>query len=179
MAEISETLGDRLRRAMKAKDASNGDLAEWVGVHPGTVSQWLSDRFPPSDDKLQAIARLLDVSAPWLRYGDNGAPTISEPKTRYRVYGGSIDEVSFDSPTAYQRGKVWIEQFLLELLDEGADQDFLSWARRLLLSNENYVLYVGGTQGEMTDEQKFRHMQGLGVGVRAILKDRLKKQKGK
>lgn len=162
---------------MRAKSVRNPAIAEVTGVHIGTVSGWLSDRFPPSDDKLEAIGALLGVSPAWLKYGDNGRPSVREtPAEPYQAR--AADAVDFYSATAAQKGKIWIEQFLLELIEEGADQDFTAWARRFLMSPDNYALYVGGAREAMSDEQKLKHMQGLAVGVRAILKDRLKKGGG-
>lgn len=179
---VQETPGDRLTQAMKRASVKNQELADAAKVHVTTVSRWRNDVQTPEDAELDRVIALLKskgvpVTAAWLRYGDNGTRFVREARTRSHYFGQI--SVDFESPTAEQKGKIWIEQFLLELIEEGADQDFLSWARRFLLSSENYVLYVGGTPGEMTDEQKLRHMQGLGVGVRAILKDRLKKGKSK
>jgi transcriptional regulator with XRE-family HTH domain len=64
----------------------NGDVAAAAGVHSGTVTSWRKDKFPPDDQKLDAIATLLGVSSSWLRYGD-GETSVAErtlsPEARY------------------------------------------------------------------------------------------------
>lgn len=160
---------------MRAKGVRNPDVAEATGVHVNTVSQWLSGRFPPSDEKLDALVKLLGVSKAWLRYGDNGAEVARNQKP---LFPSSVEE-EFSGPTIAQKNRVWLEELLLELTEHGADDDFIAWARRFMLSPQNYALYADGSRRDMTDEQVTAHMQGLAVGVRAILKDRLKKGGGR
>lgn len=178
VATEQRTLGERLRLAMRAKRMSNQQLAEVAGVHKGTVSYWLGNHFPPSDDNLEAIAVALETTAAWLKYGDNRTTVVSEPASTY----GARDEIEFASPTATQRGRVWLEQFLLEIAEGGAPREFIESARRLLMNPDNYSHGFGaaaGQRSEMDDDQKLRHMQALAVGVRAALKERLKKGRAK
>lgn len=167
----SRTFGQRLRVAMRAKGLKNEQLAKAVGVHKGTVSYWLGDSFPPSDENLAAIAAALSVEPSWLKYGDNGMVVREPEPTRY-------GQLTFDSTTATQRGRVWLEQFLLEIAEEGATQEFIDSSRRLLMNPANYEHGFGAAAGhpdEMDDDQKLRHMQALAVGIRAALKERRKK----
>lgn len=182
---LQETLGDRLTQAMKHAGLKNRVVAEAVGVHETTVSRWRSDLQMPGEQELTKVAELLRaldlswVTANWLRYGDALTKARAEASTVSEVPQGTIYEVAFASPHSAQRGRLWIEQFLLELTEEGADEDFIAWARRFLLQPNNYALYLGGTKEPMGDEQKLTHMKGLAAGVRAILKERLRKGKGK
>lgn len=162
---------------MRAKGVGNGRIAEVAGVHTGTVTQWLGNKFPPADEKLDAIARELGVTKAWLRYGENGS--FRERPPEYSVHQ-PVSQLVFASPTAQQRAKVWLEQFLLELAEEGATQDFIDSSRRLLMNSANYEHGFGAAAGHvdaMDDDQKLRHMQALAVGIRAALKDRQKKGK--
>lgn len=68
--EIPQTLGDRLRSAMKRANVRNQAVADVAGVHVKTVSKWLSDSQVPDAAALDAAAGLLRVSSSWLRYGD-------------------------------------------------------------------------------------------------------------
>lgn len=91
---------------------------------------------------------------------------------------GTYNELAFSSPTSAQKGRTWLEQFLTEIAEEGATQEFIDSSRRLLLNPANYEHGFGAAAGhpdEMDDDQKLRHMQALAVGIRAALKDRLKK----
>lgn len=62
---------------MRARGVGNAAVAEAAGVHKGTVSQWLNDRFPegPTDENLKPVADLLSVTVSWLRYGSDSTPT--------------------------------------------------------------------------------------------------------
>jgi transcriptional regulator with XRE-family HTH domain len=184
MTEVSETLGDRLSRAMKAKGVSNGEVAKATGVHVGTVTGWRGNRFPPTDEKLDAIAELLGVTSSWIRYGDgpHASRRIREASPSYDARPAPISQIVFASPTSQQRAKVWLEQFLLELAEEGATQDFVDSSRRVLLNTQNYEFDVGAAAGHrdsMDDDEKLQHMQALAVGIRAALKVRQKKEKRK
>jgi transcriptional regulator with XRE-family HTH domain len=169
---------------MKAKRVKNSAVAAVAGVHLNTVSQWLGDRFPPGDEKLDAIAELLAVTPAWLRYGENGerANAVRETSPVYNARPEPIPQVLFTNATAQQRAKVWLEQFLLELAEEGAAQEFIDSSRRLLSNSQNYEHGFGAAAGHrdtMDDDEKLQHMQALAVGIRAALKARLKKEKRK
>ncbi len=162
---------------MRAKRMSREHLAEIAGVHKGTVSYWVGDHFPPGDENLDAIAVALGVTSAWLKYGDVQEAAVREPSSpSYPA------EIEFETATAAQRGRVWLEQFLLELAEEGATREFIDSSRRLLMNPDNYSHGFGaaaGQRSEMDDDQKLRHMQALAVGVRAALKDRLKRGRAK
>lgn len=175
MAE-TETLGERLRKAMRAKRVKREAVAEAAGVHINTVSQWIGDRFPPTADKISVIAGLLGVTPAWLQYGENGhAGRVSEEQVFYQTR--LAPEVAFTSAPAAQRARHWLEGFLLEIAEQGADQEFVDSSRRLLLNPSNYEHGFGaaaGARDSMDDEQKLRHMQALATGVREALKVRLR-----
>lgn len=176
---LAETLADRLTRFMRQAGLKNPDVAAAAHVDHTTVSKWRSGKQIPDVPKLKAVVELL---------GDRGVSTsVSEllgtsedypsagrtQAARWLMEAGP--EVEFANIPARQRARVWLEQFLLELAEEGADEDFMLFARRFLLQPSNYAMYAGGRPEEMSDDQKLRHMQGLAVGVRALLKDRLNK----
>lgn len=169
-------LGRNLRLAREAKGWTQQQLAELVSVRRQTVIEWEKETAgsaKPKEVMLERLSEAFGVPKEILRYGDLIGGDFA--RTMVREPTPAREELSFQTATAAQRTRIWLEQFILELVEEGADQDFSSWVRRFLMSPQNYALYVGGTRGEMTDDQKLRHMQGLAVGVRAILKDRLKR----
>jgi transcriptional regulator with XRE-family HTH domain len=177
----AETLGERLRKAMRAKRVKREAIAEAAGVHINTVSQWIGDRFPPTVDKISAIASLLGVTPAWLQYGENGGPGHVGEEIRTFYQTRHVPEVAFTSAPAAQRARHWLEGFLLEIAEQGADQEFVDSSRRLLLNPSNYEHGFGaaaGARDAMDDEQKLRHMQALAVGVREALKYRLKQLQG-
>ena len=179
---VQETQGDRIDQAIKRSGAQNGEVAAAVDVHTTTVSRWRNDRQSPEDTELDRLVVFLEkrgvkVTAAWIRYGVNGTtPRVDGgPTPAYAARAEPISQIGFVSATAQQRAHVWLEQFLLELAEEGATQEFIDSSRRLLLNLQNYEHGFGAAAGhrdEMDDEQKLRHMQGLAVGIRAILKSR-------
>lgn len=54
-------------------------LAKRLGVTPKAVSKWLNSEAMPRQSKMQELARVLDVSASWLQFGetDNATSNIS------------------------------------------------------------------------------------------------------
>jgi transcriptional regulator with XRE-family HTH domain len=74
---MEETLGTRLQAAMRRAKLKNPAVAGALGVNPGTVSAWRGDAFPPTEEKIEKLAALLDVETAWLRYGDRG-PSVRE-----------------------------------------------------------------------------------------------------
>lgn len=180
---MQETGGDRLTQAMKRAGVTNSEAARVARVHVTTVSRWRNDVQKPEDEELDRVVELLTargvpVTAAWIRYGANGA-RVRETATSYTA---SADQIVFASTTSAQKGRVWLEQFLLELAEKGASQEFIDSSRRLLMNPANYEHGFGAAAGhrdEMDDEQKLRHMQALAEGIRAALKERLKKGRGK
>jgi len=191
----SEGFGRRLREARERQRHKSGrrwsqdDLAEALGVAKNTVSEWERGRPPRDLAILPRIAEALGVDVSWLLGEDqpeNGQPPATSLSSRPIARAmGVIDptsELHFTSTTACQEAHVWLLGFLRELEDAGADEPFLESARRLLLSPANYSPGFGTTAGQrhgMDDAAMLRHMQALAMGVRAALKDRQKKGKGR
>lgn len=183
-----ETFGDRLTKSMKRLGLKNPDVATAVSVSETTVSKWRNDAHLPDATALNRIAQFLrakgvaHASAEWLLHGDGRtASVVREDSPAYNATPNfPASQIAFKSTTASQRGRVWLEQFLLELAEAGAGEEFLASTRRLLLNPANYEHGFGaaaGARDAMDDDQKFAHMQALAVGVRAALKDRLKRAK--
>lgn len=74
----TETLADRLRKAMRAADMSQKQLADAVGVKPPSVNGWLSSkaRFIRGENLLKA-AQALGVSEVWLATGKGDMHTVA------------------------------------------------------------------------------------------------------
>lgn len=183
MARPRETLGDRLTKSMKQGGLSVAEVAKAAGVHAVSVSRWRHDASVPDAIVLDRLAKFLRskgqsyVTSDWLLHGAQSEGAVREPESRYE---SARSEIEFASPTAAQRSRIWLEEFLLELAESGAGEEFLASTRRLLLNPANYEHGFGaaaGARDEMDDEAKLKHMQALAVGVRAALKERLKGRK--
>ena len=64
-----ETLGERLHRLRKLRGLTQGELASQLGVSKPTVWAWEQGRARPIDERLDAIAEALGVTAADLRPG--------------------------------------------------------------------------------------------------------------
>ena len=56
----------RLKEMMDERGMRQVDLAAKSGVDRSLISSYLSGRYEPKDDKLQALAQALDCDAMWL-----------------------------------------------------------------------------------------------------------------
>lgn len=176
MARHSE-FGRRVREGRELKAARDGqpytqlDLANDLAKSRNAIDAWENGRAYPPPHTRARIAEALGASLKWLEgKGDepypNGKPVVSASPIASAM-GAPTVELSFTSTPAAQRARVWLEQLLLELAEKGADEEFLTWSRRMLLAPANYALSA------MDDEQKLRHMQGLADGVRSVLRARV------
>lgn len=64
-----ETLGDRMRRALRKEHMSVQDMADFLGVARNTVSTWINDRIHPSEQTLKLWAIRTGVPLEWLKHG--------------------------------------------------------------------------------------------------------------
>lgn len=68
----AESFGNRLRRLRQEKKMSTRVMAAHLGVSAPTISNWERMIFQAGDDDIQAVARVLNVSEVYLRYGLSG-----------------------------------------------------------------------------------------------------------
>lgn len=159
---IPETLGERLRSAMRRANVRNQAVADAGGVHVKTVSKWLSDAQVPDAEALDAVAKLLSVNPSWLRYGQSA--------------NGAVTTAQHAPPAWPQRARVFLKEFELEATKAGASDEDLAFIHRALFSPEAYVLYHDGHSREMTDEELMVQMTGLAEGLRVWLRERIKRR---
>ena len=87
----------RLRETLRRTQTADGTAAfarefnlryEGRPVTAQAVGKWLAGRALPSQDKLRALSRWLDVSPHWLRFGDGESkptPVLRQETASYRV----------------------------------------------------------------------------------------------
>ncbi|EIZ81073.1 XRE family transcriptional regulator [Novosphingobium sp. Rr 2-17] len=78
-----ESMGERLHRLRKLRGLTQGELASRLGVSKPTVWAWEQDRARPIEDRMEAIAEALEVTAAELRPG-RAVPGLAELITRCR-----------------------------------------------------------------------------------------------
>ena len=64
-----ETLGDRMRRALRKEHLSVQDMAEYLGVSRNTVGTWINDHVRPSEQTFKLWALRTGVPLEWLKHG--------------------------------------------------------------------------------------------------------------
>lgn len=57
---------ERLKEMMENRGLRQADLVEKSGISSSLISSYLSGRYEPKDDKLQALANALNCDAMWL-----------------------------------------------------------------------------------------------------------------
>lgn len=81
--DLTQTLGDRLKKSMRHSGLSVGEMAEYLEVHRNTISGWLADRSKPMPIFLRIWADKCQVPIEWLRDGDwPQPPPPSRPQPR-------------------------------------------------------------------------------------------------
>lgn len=71
------TTGERLQHviARKFKGKNQGEVADALGVPPGTLSEWLNDKYEPSLQSLRNVAEKCDVTVASLIGDERAAKT--------------------------------------------------------------------------------------------------------
>jgi transcriptional regulator with XRE-family HTH domain len=67
---IPQEIGTRIRVARRARELTQDELADQVGVSRSAVAQWETGRTGQVTGNLSRIAEVLDVSVEYLMYGD-------------------------------------------------------------------------------------------------------------
>jgi hypothetical protein len=95
--EFSKRLRDSLKRAQGSLEGAAAIAREFNLRYEGTpvtapaVRKWLDGKSLPSQDKVRALARWLEVSPHWLRFGEaeggaaRAAPALRQNVAAYRV----------------------------------------------------------------------------------------------
>ena len=63
---MPETLGERLKFALKIRKIKQKDFAKVIGVHEVSMCRYINDKEKPSADIIVKICLALGISADWL-----------------------------------------------------------------------------------------------------------------
>ena len=63
------TKSDRIRELLAKNDMSVNRLAKAIGVAPNAVHQWLKQDVRPSQENMEAMAKVFGVEPTWLDWG--------------------------------------------------------------------------------------------------------------
>ena len=92
------TIAERIKFAMKAKNKKQVDIVKDTGISKGAFSSYLSGQYNPKDDKMELIADSLDVDLRWL-YGQNVPmehTSQNDNALQYVFYNNSCSEYLLD-----------------------------------------------------------------------------------
>lgn len=95
------TLGQRLYELRKAKNLSQEQVADILGVTRQTVSKWETDQSTPDFDKILPLCQLFDISTDELISGKSSDNTYYEPDTE-----NEADEQEKEYREKYNKYKV-------------------------------------------------------------------------
>lgn len=89
---MKEKLSVRLQELMDRKNLNQTELGKMTGITPSSISDYLNERYKPKQDKIDAIARALQVDPAYLMGYEvderGGAKNILPlPKTRIPLIG--------------------------------------------------------------------------------------------
>ena len=73
------TFAARLKHALSITGVKQIELSRQTGIYKGTINNYLSGKYEPKQDRLEIIAKALDVSPVWLMGYD--VPMEREKKT--------------------------------------------------------------------------------------------------
>lgn len=93
------TIAERIKFAMKAKNKKQVDIVKDTGISKGAFSSYLSGQYNPKADKMELIADSLDVDLRWL-YGQNVPmehTTQNDNALQYVFYNNTCSEYLLDN----------------------------------------------------------------------------------
>ena len=93
------TIAERIKFAMKAKNKKQVDIVKDTGISKGAFSSYLSGQYNPKSDKMELIADSLDVDLRWL-YGENVPMEHTSQNNnalQYVFYNNSCSEYLLDN----------------------------------------------------------------------------------
>lgn len=64
--EYSSRIPERLRIALSRANMKQATLAELTGIDCGAISSYVGGRYGPKQDRIDLMAKVLDVSPAWL-----------------------------------------------------------------------------------------------------------------
>lgn len=83
MANMIETLGERLRYGREAARLTQAEVAAEFGISRVSVLQWEKDETRPSPDKLPTLALLFNTTTDWL-LSRTGTPPLQVPDAKVK-----------------------------------------------------------------------------------------------
>lgn len=174
---VKSQLGENLRRARRAADLTQQQVADKLGVTKQTISDQERGEATPNGKNLQALADLYGTSEAELRYGAE----LAREFHRAIVESSGLVSEQLPDPGYYrprvalgipQRIRVWLQGFLLELTKAGVTEEEVDGIRRILSADELYRYYAGGDPKEYSEDETLEGIQAHAEAFRRDLRRR-------
>lgn len=88
----------RIIEAMRIRNIKQVDLCEKTGINKSTISQYVSGKYEPSQDRLEKIADALNVDAVWLMGYD-----VDMEKKNYDIKNNMFEEIGQEGINILQK----------------------------------------------------------------------------
>ncbi len=113
---------DRLEQALKMRDMKPADLAKLTGIGEGAISQYRKGAYKATQRNLEKIAKVLDVSIPWLMGAEEKRPTpVSE---------SGLDDEAKEIAEAYRIAEPYVQFGVRRLLGLDVQSEDVRFAAR-------------------------------------------------
>ncbi len=178
----------RLKQALKLRDMKQSELSQYSHVPKSAISQYVSGKFEPKQDRIELFAKILDVSEVWLMGYDvpishqqiNTStkfppPTATEDYVTFPVIGEiaagydslALEEWEGDTieiPKSYLKGRDSSEFFVLRVKGDSMYPVYMEDDKVLILKQAtlNYSGQVGAVlyDGELATLKKVEFVSG-------------------
>ena len=106
-----DTLKNRLAKALALRGMKQVELSRLTSIDSGTINNYLSGKYEPKQNRLEIIAKALDVSPVWLMGFD--VPMEREKKTPEKLELSEGEEMLLE---LFRRVPVESQQMVLDML---------------------------------------------------------------
>jgi transcriptional regulator with XRE-family HTH domain len=151
-----DTLAANLKARREAARLSLAQVAAAVGVTKGAVHGWEKGA-QPEQETLERLAELYETTVRELRFGPDPI-AVREPPP-----------VSYGLP---QPLRVWIHEFLTDLVRANVSDREVEVARTSLTNPEFFRFFVGGEPADADEEQAMKALVGYGEAIKDTLRSR-------
>lgn len=78
-----DTIGERIKIALRERDMKQSELANLTGIHKSAISSYISGKYEPKQNAIFQMAKALNVNEAWLMgYDDVDMEKETIPRTR-------------------------------------------------------------------------------------------------
>lgn len=78
-----DTIGERIKIALRERDMKQSELANLTGIHKSAISSYINGKYEPKQNAIFQMAKALNVNEAWLMgYDDVDMEKEAIPRTR-------------------------------------------------------------------------------------------------